>query len=225
MRRFLVFACLAVPLVSQALIIDDFTVPYTRTISTGTWVDFQTDPTLFTGERDVQVGIQEGFTGDTTLTIGNGLLTIVNGPATRYSARLQYDGIGDEVGNIGPNKTLINSTGPENPFPEGARTIRFHVASCEVGATVGVEILQQGVVQFNTSRTVLAGGPRIIDIPVHPAIMPRSDSVILRAVTSSQSASLSLSKVEVVPELGSGLMMAAGTLGLLAAAKKGGGQK
>lgn len=212
MRRFLVLACLAVATVSQAIVIDDFTVPYTRTISTGTWVDYQTDPTLFTGERDVQMEILMDSSGPAELTIGNGMLTLVNSQLSRSTCFLQYDGVGDEINNTGEGKELISSSNPTNPFPAGATKVRTFVESSVLQTTIAVQLLRAGVVENQSSRTVLAGGPRVIDMDFHPAIMARCDSILFYAYVARQGSAISISRIEVVAEPHSGLLLAGGTL-------------
>ena len=212
MRRFLTLVCLAVPVMSQAIVIDDFTVPYSRTISSGTWVDYQTDPTLFTGERDVQMEIQMDSSGSSTLSVGNGMLSLVNDPLARSNIRLQYDGIGDEIGNTGQGKVLRDATNPTNPFPQGANKVRFHVESNNLQIVVGFQLLAGGVVQFINSRTVLAGGYKIVDVPLSPSAFARCDSIIVQVIASRQGANAYLSRIEVVPEPIGGTGLAAGVV-------------
>lgn len=212
MRRLLAFAFLAVPAMSQAIVIDDFTVPYTRTISEGTWVDYQTDASLFTGERDVMTEIPMLSAGDATVTIGNGRMSLTNTPQSRLWAYLQYDGIGDEAGNTGADRELTYATNPGHPFPDGARTIRFHVESSVLDTVVGVQLVRQGEVLYTNSRTVTAGGPRVLDIVAAPSIFEECDSMTVRVLATRLGASVTLTKIEVVPEVNPGLILTAGAL-------------
>ena len=218
MRRFFIFACLAVPLMSQAIVIDDFNIPYSRTISTGTWVDYQTDPTLFTGERDVQFEALLGSGGSPSVEIGQGQLTVTNGPQGRSWVQLEYDGVGDEEGNTGPGRTLRHASNPTHSFPEGTSKIRFFVASCNMRFTVGMSLVQNGIPLYHNSRTVDPGVDQVVDVPLSTQAFAECDAIILDVYVSRPGAEVTLTSVALVPEASSLIGVASG-LALLSAGR------
>ncbi len=214
MRRFLALAFLAVPAMSQAIVIDDFTVPYTRTISEGTWVDYQTDPTIYSGERDVQMEMQMLSEGESMLTIGGGAFAVTNGPAARTYVELEYDGVGDEVGNTGAGKRLNHHTNLGNRFPEGSRRALFHISECNLRITIGLALWKEGVELFRTTRLVDPGTNLIAEVPLPATAFAQCDSVVLSVLAGRPSTHVIMSRIEIVPEPATFLGLAAGVVAL-----------
>lgn len=201
MRRFLTLVCLAVPVMSQAIVIDDFTVPYSRTISTGTWVDYQTDPTLFTGERDVQMEMLMQSSGQAQLSIGGGQLSLLNGAAARSYVQLEYDGIGDEIGNTGEGRVLQHRNNAPNSFPAGTNRVRFFVLSNTANITFEVSLYREGVELFHNGRTRSAEADYFVDVPFSASAFARCDAIILGIYQPALGGQTTLSRVELVPEV------------------------
>lgn len=199
MRFFAALSCLAVSAMSQALLLDNFTVPYSKTIHSGSWVDFQTDPTLYTGERDVELAHLRGPTGEVSAAIGSGNLVFRSAQGVGGAVFLQYDGIGDEALNTGQNRHLINRPNSGNTFPEGTRIVRFHVLSVtSAESSLDVYLFKNGVHEFTNGRNPVVGGPQIVDVPFHPLAFAQSDSLAL--VVNGRGTEIVLSHVELVPE-------------------------
>ena len=208
MRTLALFGCLAVSAMSQAILLDDFTVPYSRTITSGSWVDYQTDASLYTGERDVETHWLRGVNGPVALEIGGGQLSLTLQPGVVAGAFLEYDGIGDEANNTGENRTLIHRPNTGNAFPEGTRIVRFHVLSASGPGTLGAVLLRNGVIEYINSRNPVIGGPHIIDVPFSPGAFAQCDAMFL--TVSATGSQIVLSHVELVPEPGGLLVVGAG---------------
>ncbi|HMS55680.1 MAG TPA: PEP-CTERM sorting domain-containing protein [Fimbriimonadaceae bacterium] len=214
MRFFAALSCLAVSAMSQALLLDNFTVPYSRTINSGSWVDFQTDPTLYTGERDVELHWLRNSTGPIALEVGQGQLSLSLSAGVTAGVFLEYDGIGDEVNNIGENRLLIHRPNTGNAFPDGTRIVRFHVLSVtSASSTLGVVLYKNGVAEFINSRNPVVGGSQVVDVPFSPGAFAQCDAIKL--TVSGTGTQIVLSHVELVPEPATLLALGAGAALLL----------
>jgi len=194
---------------ANAMILDNFSVPYARTINSGSWVDYQTDADIYTGERDVALKIL-GTEGAAHYTIGEGKITLATEGAERTFAYLEYDGVGDEVGNIGPGHDLIRNPRSDLHFPEGTRLVRFHVQSVSTPRiyVLGARLFQNGTEMFSVFRNPSEAG--IVDIPFAPSAFSICNTIELRVGLIDPNSSVVINKVELVPEPGSGLFYATG---------------
>lgn len=199
MRFFAVLSCLAVSAMSQALLLDNFTVPYSKTINSGSWVDFQTDETLYTGERDVELTWLRNNIGPIALEIGQGQLSLSLEAGVTAGVLLEYDGVGDEANNTGENRHLIHRPNIGNAFPEGTRIVRFHVQSVtSASSSLGVVLYKDGIAEFINSRNPVVGGTQIVDVPFHPTAFAQCDALML--TVSGTGTQITLNSVELVPE-------------------------
>ncbi|HMS55682.1 MAG TPA: PEP-CTERM sorting domain-containing protein [Fimbriimonadaceae bacterium] len=219
MRFFAALSCLAVSAMSQALLLDNFTVPYSRTINSGSWVDFQTDPTLYTGERDVELTWLRNSTGHIALEIGQGQLSLSIAAGVSAGVLLEYDGVGDEVNNTGDNRHLVHRSNAGNAFPEGTRFVRFHVLSVSAPGTLGARLYQNGTNLFSNSRNPAVGGSQIVDVPFSLGAFAQCDA--LELYVSGTGTQIVLSHVELVPEPSTLLALSASATLLLRRKPKG----
>lgn len=212
----LIFSCLAVAAVSQAIVLDPFTVPYQKGLRTGSWVDFQTDAGIFSGERDVRIRATRDFSegSEGSVTIGDGRWIVSNGSGGRASVVLQYDGVGDEVGNTGAGRELVTGDPGLSPFPTGTSRVRFHVQRTEALSDFGVILYQNGIEQAALSRNAGAGVNFTVDVPLPPSLFARCDAIAVYAGISQSNASVVVTQVELVPEASGALSLIGGLFGL-----------
>ncbi|HMS55961.1 MAG TPA: hypothetical protein PKA27_11230 [Fimbriimonadaceae bacterium] len=202
MKSTLIILALTLNGTAHAMILDNFTVPYSNTITSGTWVDYQTDEEIYTGERDVAMRIL-GATGGFTYTIGNGRVTLSTQGAGRAFAYMEYDGIGDEVNNTGPGRELIRNPRPDLHFPEGTTRVRFHIESFTGTGVfeVGARLIQNGTALFSVGRNSSEAGVSVIDVPFHPDAFAVCNTIEIRFGLQNPNSTLVISTVELVPEL------------------------
>lgn len=199
---------------ANAMILDNFTVPYSRTINTGSWVDYQTDDEIYTGERDVSLRILSATNGAAHLTIGEGEVTLSTENAQRAFGYLEYDGIGDEVNNTGAGRLLIPNPRSDLHFPEGTDRARFHIESVNAPDifVLGVRLFQNGVEMFSlaTNPNASGGGPRVVDVQLSPQAFAMCNTVQFRFALPDPNSSLVISKIELVPEPNGAMLLAGG---------------
>lgn len=203
---------------ANAMILDNFTVPYSKTINSGTWVDYQTDEDIYTGERDVAMRILGALSGPFTYTIGNGQVTLSTENAERAFAYLEYDGVGDEVNNTGAGRELIRNPRPDLHFPEGTNRVRFHVESYNGPGVfvVGARLIQNGVEMFSVSRNPSGSGPMVVDVPFHPDAFAMCNTLEIRMGVPDVNSTLVINSIELVPEPSTGLALGGGAALMLA---------
>lgn len=210
MKIAVILALGSIASIAQATLIDGFTVPYTRTLSSGSYVDFQQDPSLFVGERDVQMDILSNSSGGQAhLEVGNGRFSLTNDAGVGSYVRFQYDLLGDEVGNTGPGRSLNYSTNPVNPFPPGADRVLFHLESVNAVIGLGVELYSGGVLQFQSGENPPIMGNQVVTVQLHHTNFEQCDSIVVSMYLPNADSDVVLTKVELVPEPGTGLSLVA----------------
>lgn len=202
------------------MIIDNFTIPYSKTISSGTFVDYQTDASLLSGERDVETEILSNTGGGAAhLAIGGGQISLRNDAGVGSMVRLEYDGVGDEVNNTGAGRTLIHAFNPNNPFPIGASRVVVHVDRLLGGPMeVAVHLYKDGVRTFQYGRNPAPGENFTINFNIFPANLRECDAMQVYFYLPLPLQEIAVSKVEIVPEGNTALFLLAG--GLAVGARK-----
>ncbi|HMS54408.1 MAG TPA: hypothetical protein PKA27_03320 [Fimbriimonadaceae bacterium] len=196
----------------HAMIIDNFTVPYSKTLTSGTFVDYQTDASLLSGERDVETEILSNSGGGAAhLAIGGGQISLRNDAGVGSMVRLEYDGVGDEINNTGPGRSLIHAFNPNNPFPLGSSRVVVHVDRL-VGAPmeVAVHLYRDGVRTFQYGRNPSPGENFTINFNIFPANLRECDSMQVYFYLPLPLQEIVVSKVEIVPEGNSALFLLTG---------------
>lgn len=200
------------------VIIDDFSVPYAKTITSGSNVDEMSGAVLG-GARDVEMRVssnplQQQY--DLTIT-GQQLAVVSNGFGVLSTLKLQYDGV-DEAGNTGVNKLLRNSAGPAGLL-QGNNVIRVRFLGNDLDLNVKAVLRTSGSVIAQQEAVRSAGsGIGNLDFAFSGGDAAAADSLTLE-FSSVRSGDYAVEGIEAVPEPAS--MIAIGTgLAALAARRR-----
>jgi hypothetical protein len=221
MKRVLLTGLTIASSLAQAVLIDDFSVPCSNSILGSSWVGAQTG-TMLSGERDVQLSISANplnqfFDLDVP---ASGLLIVSNGFMSEGVATLQYDGVGDEVGNLGAGK-ILSYGGSGSPILGGSNDrIRIKFIGNDLDVKVTATSRLNGNILDSASATRSAGsGAGFLDLFVSSSALAAMDSLTLE-FRGAPSADFALGSVEAVPEPTSTLVVVAGIWSLIFARRK-----
>lgn len=203
MKTIAIIAVASLGVAANALtIIDDFSTAYTKTITSGSWVDSQIGTFVGgSGERDVEMRvISNPLAQQLDLTItGSQLAVVSNGFGTLSKVSLQYDAIGDEAGNTGANKFLTNGAGfaAGTLAGETALVVRFLGNDLDLDVTATLRRTGGIISQMTQTR---AGGSGIGDMVFNfGGTLGDADSLTFE-FNSARSGDFALEGIEAVPE-------------------------
>lgn len=208
----LLVAGLSVFTVSQAQdIIDDFSIPYSSTVISGSVSAVQTG-SMLSGERDVRVRVINnpiaGQAARVTIT-GSQLSVISNDFLVRSTLELQYDKLGDETPGV--NVQLNNGAGTANLLG-GNTQVDVRFLQNDLAVDVMATLRAQGSVIAQISKTRAAGSGQGAESFNFGAIAAQADSITF-TFGAAPSGDFALEGLEAVPEPAS---MTALALGLAA---------
>lgn len=218
MKKALVLGLIGVVGAAQAqVIIDDFSVPYTKTIVSGSNVDAMSGAVL-SGERDVEMRVTSNpFHQDYDLKItGSQLAVISTGFGLLSTLKLQYDGLGDEAGNTGANKLLNNSGALASGILGGNNNIQVRFLGNDQALNVSAILRKDGGIigQIDKVRAAQSGiGAESFVFTA--AQIAEADSLTL-VIGSPRSGDYALEGVEAVPEPATMAALGAGLAALAA---------
>ncbi len=218
MKKALVLGLIcAVGAANAQVIIDDFSVPYTKTIVSGSNVDAMSGAVL-SGERDVEMRVVSNpFGQDYDLRItGSQLAVISTGFGVLSTLKLQYDGNGDEAGNTGVNKLLTNSGASASGILAGNNNIQVRFLGNDQQLTVSAVLRKDGGIigQIDKVRAAAAGigSESFIFTSAQAA---QADSLTF-VISSDRSGDYAIEGIEAVPEPATMTAIAAGLAALAA---------
>lgn len=196
---------------AQAVVVDDFTVAYANSVQTGTYVDFQAG-SMIGGERDIQFEVLTNpFNSFCDLFIsGSGMAVTSQGFGMLSSIYLQYDRTADELGNSGAGNVLMNG-GTGGALIGGSNDrVRITWIGNDLDVTVTATArLSGGVLESQSGLRPGGSGPGAMDIFLAPANLAAADSLTFQ-FSGVTNADFAISKLEVVPEPATLLVLAAG---------------
>ena len=218
MRNFaLIVAGLVAAGASANVIIDDFSLAYSKTITSGSWVDYQSGAFLGgSGERDIEMRVLSNpLQQQLDLTITGSQLSIVsNGFQTLSRISLQYDGFDDEAGNTGQNRLLTDS---EFTGSKLAGNDKLVVKFLDNDLPVNVKAIVRnsgGIIQqISQVRAAGAGaGDMVFDFGFANLQDARSVTFVFEA---DRSGDFAIEGIEAVPEPATMVALGAGALALI----------
>ncbi len=218
-RIALALAMMGAATMAEATILDTFDVPYSRSISSGTYVDTFADSSFFGGHRDIQLEVYENTgTGSIHVEIANGKLRINNDPGVIAEVRFQYDGFGELPNNTGAGKQTVAYALPgERPFGDGTDSLKVYIddAQFQRGIGVGFNLYRDGFHANEISRNPPRGAS-VLTIGPNPFVFVVNNAIDLRFGLIDGGDTIVVDRAELVPEVGTiiGLMGALGALGL-----------
>lgn len=203
---------------SEATLLDSFDVPYSRSISTGTYVDTMADPSFFGGHRDIGIEIYRNTgSGSVHVEIANGRLRITNEPGVIAIVRLQYDGTGEAAQNLGAGRHLVPYVLPgDRPFGEGTDSMNVYIDDAQYtrGISVGLNLYKNGALENQISRNP-PRGQSIVAVG-NPVIFAINNAIEAEFQLFDGGDSITVDRMELVPEPASGFAIL-GAVGTLAA--------
>lgn len=220
MKRLLFLPIVAVCAASSsAIVVDSFSTPYFNTVNSGSWVDFQAG-TMLSGERDVQFEVVSNPANTfSDLDInGAGQATFSNGFGMVSNTYLQYDRLGDEVGNTGPGFVLNNGGNGSALFNQFADAVRVSFLGNDLAVQVTAVLRLNGVIlDQNSGVRSAGGGAGNLDIALNAGAMASADSLTF-VFTGAPGADFAITELSTVPEPATLVALAVG-LGLVRRAK------
>lgn len=202
------------------IIIDDFSVPYSRTIKSGTRVDAQGGAFL-SGERDIEMRVfSNPFNQDYDVTITGGQLAVISqGFGTLAKLSLQYDCPGDET--PGTNVSLNNNANTANLLGNGVNnTFRVKFLDNDLPVQVICTLRNNGAIVASHSATRAAlAGPGNLDFTFAPGDVATSGSITFEFL-ADRSGDFALEGIEAVPEPATMVALGLGAAAMLRRRKK-----
>ena len=201
-RAAIIFAGALVSAANAAVIIDDFSVPYSKSITSGSNVDYQSGAFLGgLGERDVEMRVWSNPLGqsmDLTIT-GRQLAIVSNGFSLRSKLTLQYDNDGDEAGNTGANHLLNTSAFGASHFA-GNDTIQVRMLGNDLPINVKMTLRDgAGGVISQIVQSKLGGGAGNVNFNAGAAAMLAARSLTLE-FEAETSGDFAIEEIAAVPE-------------------------
>lgn len=195
----LLIAGLSVITVSQAQdIIDDFSIPYSSTVISGS-VSATQAGTMLSGERDVRVRVINnpiaGQAARVTIT-GSQLSVISNDFLVRSTLELQYDKVGDETPGV--NVQLNNGAGTANLLG-GNTQVDVRFLQNDLDVDILATLRNQGSIIAQISRTRAGGSGQGTESFNFGPIAAQADSLTF-TFGAQPSGDFALEGIEAVPE-------------------------